>query len=88
MTKQEISEKIHSILYSKLLKEEKKFSPESNFNSVGADFFDIINSTIEIEKEFKTNIPNKIILRFNAFSFIEDYISRVTDFIYNDVNKE
>jgi len=74
MTRQKITNKILAIISNELKIESKEIISESTFYSIGADTFDIVEIIIEIEKEFKIIIPDKIALGLNTVTSIINYI--------------
>jgi acyl carrier protein len=59
MTKEDVEKKIRGIVSEKLGVAESEIKRESKFKeNFGADSLDIVEMTMEIEDEFKINIPD------------------------------
>jgi acyl carrier protein len=89
MTHQEISDRILEIVCNKLKIEKKEITLESTFSSFGANSLDLVEVIIEIEKDFKRNIPDNITLEFydiKSVSF-EYFIISLTDYIDMVMNR-
>jgi acyl carrier protein len=77
MTKQEITDKIYEIVCNKFMIEKKEILPDSTFNSFGADSLDVIEVLIDIEKEFKINLPDNISIENFTIASVVDYIDEL-----------
>jgi acyl carrier protein len=89
MTHQEISDRILEIVCNKLKIENKEIILESTLNSFGANSLYLVEVLIEIEKDFKRNIPDNITLEFydlKSVSF-EYFIISITDYIDMVMNR-
>jgi acyl carrier protein len=89
MTHQEISDRILEIVCNKLKIKNKEITLESTFNSFGANSLDLVEVIIEIEQDFKRNIPDNITLGFydiKSVSF-EYFIISITDYIDMIMNR-
>lgn len=55
-----IAEKVKALIIEKLAVEEEKVTPEASFiNDLGADSLDTVELIMELESEFKIQIPDE-----------------------------
>jgi acyl carrier protein len=90
MTKGEITDKIFAIVGSVFMIEKDEITPNSTFRCFSADFVDLVEVYIEIEKEFHITIPYNIALKFKSISstLIVDYIASLVNYIDLVLNKK
>jgi acyl carrier protein len=90
MTKEEITDKVFEIVCRVFMIEKNEITPNSTFRCFSADFMDMVEVNIEIEKEFHITIPYNIALKFKSISStaIIDYIASLVNYIDLVLNKK
>lgn len=74
MEKQEIKNKIIAVISDLLKIKEEQVTPDSTFQSLGADSLDSAELIMKIENEFHIQIPDNDSKVLNTVGSLEDYV--------------
>lgn len=70
-------EKFDSIICEKLAVEKEEITPDAKFTeNLGADSLDMVELTMEFEKEFKLSIPDEVADKIRTISDAERYLKQ------------
>jgi acyl carrier protein len=83
MTNQVITDKILEMVCNKFGIEKNGITPESTFYDFGVNSIDIVDVIIDIEKEFRFNIPIGLFVdvRSLSSSLVIKYLASIADYI-------
>jgi acyl carrier protein len=81
MTKHEIAERIMLNISNKFDVPKSEVSLNSTFKSVGVDSLDGVEIIVDVENEFKINVPDNRLLILQSVGLLVDYID-------NSINKK
>ena len=80
MNKQEIQEKVCTIVAEQLCLDIVQVRPESNFSTeLGADSLDVVELVMALEEGFDIEIPDEAAIKIATVQDAVDYVSKMLD---------